>query len=159
MSGAPVGSFFSVTMNGAEKRYTIGTNVLSERVLSRLRTLVIHRRREIRKQLMEDFGKFGRELPKSAQEAFSANLLADAKADLDVGLDAGLKLLETLDREAVAEILECAVDEIGSHEEALEVLEAYGDTADLIGKVMEVAQSVDHSVKNSPRRPGKASAK
>lgn len=159
MSGAPVGSYFSIKVGDQEQRYLIGTNVLSDRTIERLKTLLVSRRREKRREMMEDMGRYGRDLPKAAHEAFSQQLLADARSDLEITPEQAFSQLNAMDREALATLLLCAVDEIKSLEHALEVMDAYGDLEGLFAKIMEVASSVEEAAKNSSRRPAKASAK
>lgn len=154
-----MGSFFTVNLDGEEKRYYIGTNVLSDRTIERLRALVVTRRREKRREMMEDMGRYGRDLPKAALEAFSQQLLADSRSDLDITPEQAFGLLNAMDREALGTLLMCAVDEIKSLEQALEVMDAYGDLEKLFNLIMEVAAGVEDAAKNSPRRPAKASAK
>lgn len=162
MSGAPVGRAFDVTFNRGEanervERFYIQPRVFSDFTLGRLKTVLIKRRREHRCNLIQDFSTFGKDLPKAAQEAFGKELVADAKADVDIDLQQVLGLFQSLDTEAIATVLVCTVDGIDSLEKAKQVMAAYGSMEELLGLINEVAEAEYDAEKNSSRQPEKAS--
>lgn len=154
MSGAPTGRFFDVTIDGEQRRYYVRTNVLSEDTISKLRALLIKRRRDKRREIIEDFANYGRNLPKAAQTEFSKEIIASAQSDVDLGIEDGLKMLQTGDKEALALLLTCGVDGLTKIEDAYKVIDCYEHgIEDLFGIVMDVASEVAEASKNSDLHP------
>jgi len=161
MSGAPSGRYFEVTFDrdtdkARTERYYVEPRVLSESTIERLKAVLVKRRREHRRNLIEDFNNFGKDLPKAAQEAFAKELFADAKADVDIDPQKIMDLLTSIDSEALATILHCCVPSIETFEEAKRVLTAVGSLEELLEVIMDVMTEETEKAKNSPRQPEKA---
>lgn len=148
MSGAPSGQYFDVTMDGESRRYYIAPRVLSDKTLDRLRAVLIKRRREKRMELMKDFASVAGSLPQATQESFGKQLLADAKADVQIGTEEIIDFMQSGDREALGTLLMCVTNEIDSYEHALKVMDAYGNVDELFQLVLGVASEEHEATGN-----------
>jgi hypothetical protein len=157
MSGAPVARYFDVPAGDGKQRYTLEPKILSDTTINRLRAVLMKRRRELRQQAIKDFSEFGKDLPTETKSAFAKEILADAKSDSDVPLDAIVGLMESMDEEAIATLLWTCSPEIGSFQEAMQVMAAHGNPMELLELLGDMMTEESESAGNLPRHPEKES--
>lgn len=135
MSGAPKERYLDVTFvedgQPRTERFTIEPRLMSDTSINRLRAVLLKRRRENRQQTMQDWARYGRDLPPAAQAAFSKELIADAKQDVDIELTKIVEFMQSMDKEGLATLLWCCSPQIENYEHAVKVIEAHGDLASL----------------------------
>jgi hypothetical protein len=148
MSGAPKGEYFKVTIDGEDRTYHLGGNVLSEYALDKLVALLKYRHRQARQEAIKDFADYAGSLPEAAQRSFAEAILADSRKDTQLGAEDAFDLLVKGDTEALAILLQCAVREIDTVEEAKQVMNAYGNLDKLFTIVMSVADEAHQAAKN-----------
>lgn len=158
MSGAPLGRYFEVDLPNGDgsmhtQRYNLQPKVMSEHTLNQLRQLLLRRRRENRQQTIQDFAKFGKDLPPEAQAAFAKEILGSAKEDTGIGAREVITLLGQSDSEAVAIVLWSCSPEIESFDKAKQVVQAHGKLMDLVQLINELMEEETESLGNSDLHP------